>query len=122
MTTKPTYGEHLGSNLSSRGRIRPDLGPRLFRHRFRVDAALRAVALAKNEIRRGGTHSVAGGLSGGRRAQKHRSGDRHCDHRARMGWLARVEHAAAALVALAVLRHHCVVDRLLDRLSSVALA
>ena len=39
-----------------------------------------------------------------------------------MGWPARTEHAAAALVAVAVLHHDRLVGRLLDRLSGLAAA
>ncbi len=44
------------------------------------------------------------------------------DHRPRMGRHPRAEHAAAALVAVDVLRHHRLVGRLLDRLSGLAAA
>ena len=47
---------------------------------------------------------------------------RHRHDRTRVGWRARAQHAAAALVAVDVLRHHRLVDRLLDRLSVVAAA
>ena len=53
-----------------------------------------------------------------RTRRRRRDGHRH--HRPRMGRHPRAEHAAAALVAVAVLSHHRLVDRLLDRLSVLA--
>ena len=45
---------------------------------------------------------------------------RHGDHRPRMGRHQGTEHAAAALVAVHILRHHHLGDRLLGRLSGLA--
>ncbi len=51
---------------------------------------------------------------------RHRPDHRHGDDRPRMGRPAGTQHAAAALVALAVLRHHHLGDRLLDLVSGLA--
>ena len=54
------------------------------------------------------------------RTARHRRAHRHGHHRPRLGRHPRAQHAAAALVAVAVLRDDRLVDRLLDRLSVLA--
>ena len=57
---------------------------------------------------------------GGATTRADRRRHRHRHDRPRMGRHPRAEHAAAALVAVDVLRHHRLVGRLLDRLSVLA--
>ncbi len=109
----------MSSIYQTLAELRPDLGSCLFRRGLPRRARLCAVAVAPAPVRRGRAHSASRGLIMSRQARNRRiHRDRH--HRSRLGRHPRAQHAAAALVAVAVLRHHRLVGGLLDRLSVLA--
>src|ERR1700740_3558449 len=99
------------------------MGACLFLRAVHRRARLRAVAVASETVRRERTHAAAGGLIDecNTEAQDPRQASRQSrHHRPRVGWHPGTQYAAAALVAVAVLRDDHLVARVLGRLSGVA--
>src|SRR6478609_6349977 len=81
------------------------MGTGLFRRFVRRRLRLCAVAVAQASVRSRSTSAIERGLSDVARDRTSRSGHRKGDDRPRMGRHSGTQHAAAALVAVDILRH-----------------